>query len=177
MCVLSAWKLHFIMVIFVFREEYKTPPFTLAPAPPLICSSFCHTEWVAGKRQDWQTSPVPGLVSCWWGANPPGDVSRHAASLRSNEGDCCTSAFPPQCQELPDKSAVHCRLTTNDMLTNADISLLIDTKRQRWSGCQSFWGEKDKTRCGREWREQHSGQEGRGQHSRKKMLERILGEV
>lgn len=45
--------------------------------------------------------------------------------------ETATSAFPLQSKELVDKSAVHHECCTNDMLTNADISLLIDTKRQR----------------------------------------------
>lgn len=45
--------------------------------------------------------------------------------------ETAASAFPLQCQESADKSVVHHGLGTNDMLTNADISLLIDTKRQR----------------------------------------------
>lgn len=46
------------------------------------------TGWLVGKWQDWQTRSVPGLVSCRRGAKPPGGVSHHSASSRSNEGAC-----------------------------------------------------------------------------------------
>lgn len=64
------------------------PPSLCAPPPPPICPSLSLTGWVAGKWQGWQTRPVPGLVSCRQGAEPPGGVSHHGASSRSNEGDC-----------------------------------------------------------------------------------------
>ena len=109
-------------------------------------------DWMAG----WQVTELTDEACSWvsiMSAGGRGSLPVLSAIMVPAPGlmrETAASALPPQCQEAADKSAVHHEPSTNDMLTNADISLLIDTKRQRWSDCQGFWGDKDKTRWERD---------------------------
>lgn len=141
------------------HHQSFTPPTLPTPHSHL---SLAPCDWMTGCQ-------VTGLTdeACSWVMLVGSGASRWCQPSWCQHGltglmrETATSAFPLQSQESVDKSAVHHEPCTNDMLTNADISLLIDTKRQRWSSCQGFWGDNDKTR----WDERHGerGRAGRGQ--------------